>query len=328
MDGFTAIGKSDILFRVLKIGSISLAKDISTDRTVAQSGKHDRHFYALDRAIGRFGMRIFAPYTMDSAHWHGHVEVNFLTGASMTYVIDTDQIEVPPGQLVLFWAGIPHQLTRIATLGEAAAKLTNIYLPFDTFLFMPHIAPLQVALLGGGLACVSADLCGPEQVARWYRDYRSNDFERIEVMKAELNLLLRRALLGDLSYLRAPLADPGQDRTLSSAHIRHVVAMVRYIVENLAEPMTNANVAAVTGLHQNYALSLFSRTMRLPMKKFIIRMRLLRARALLIESGAAITTVAESSGFASISQFYDHFKTAYGLSPHAMRAKYTQMDLR
>lgn len=305
-----------------------MAKDTPVSAQTASSPSHERHFYALNRAIGRFGMRIFSPYTMETAHWHGHIEVNFLTGGSMTYVMDSDQIEVPPDQLVLFWAGIPHQLTHITPLGDAAVKLANIYLPVDTFLFMPHIAQLQVALLGGALACLPAHLCGPDQVARWYRDYRSNDVERLEVMKMELNALLRRALMGDLTYLRPSISDSGDDRTLSSAHIRHVVAMVRYIVENLAEPMTNADVAAVTGLHQNYALSLFTQTMRLPMKKFIIRMRLLRARALLMESGAAITTVAEDAGFGSISQFYDHFKTAYGLSPHAMRAKYTTMELR
>lgn len=305
-----------------------MVKDNHLPAATAGSINHDRHFYALNRAIGRFGMRIFSPYTMETAHWHGHVEVNFLTGGSMTYVMDSDQIEVPPDQLVLFWAGIPHQLTRVTHHSNGPAKLANIYLPVDTFLFMPHIAQLQVALLGGALACLPANLCGPDQVARWYRDYRSNDFERLEVMKMELNALLRRAMLDDLTYLRPPLSDPGDDRTLSSAHIRHVVAMVRFIVENLAEPMSNADVAAVTGLHQNYALSLFTRTMRLPMKKFIIRMRLLRARALLMESAAAITTVAEASGFQSISQFYDHFKTAYGLSPHAMRTKYTQMELR
>lgn len=310
-----------------------MLKGPGSAQSEVKAASHDRHFYALDRAIGRFGMRIFAPYTMETAHWHGHVEVNFLTGGSMTYVMGSDQVEVPPDQLVLFWAGIPHQLTHITPHGDGPhsnepVKLANIYLPFDTFLFMPHIAQLQVALLGGALACLPADLCGPDQIARWYRDYRSNDFERTEVMKMEFNALLRRALLGDLTYLRAPLAEPGQDRTLSSIHIRHVVAMVRFIVENLSEPMTNADVAAVTGLHQNYALALFSRTMRLPMKKFIIRMRLLRARALLMESGAAITTVAAAAGFQSISQFYDHFKTAYGLSPHAMREKYTNMELR
>jgi AraC-like DNA-binding protein len=289
---------------------------------------HERHFYALTRAIGRFGMRIFTPTIMETPHWHGHIELNFLTDASMTYRIDTQDVNVGPGQLVLFWAGIPHQLTGIAPTGNRPAKLANVYLPFDTFLFMPHIAQLQVALLGGALVSLPATLCDLEQIECWYRDYRSNDFERTEVMKMEMNAMMRRALLSDLTYLRPPVADPGDERRLSSAHIRHVVAMVRYIMENLPHPLSNADVAAVTGLHQNYALALFTRTMRLPMKRFIIRMRLLRARALLMESSIAISTVAEQSGFQSISQFYDHFKAAYGMSPHAMRLRYTRMDLR
>jgi AraC-like DNA-binding protein len=305
-----------------------MARDDASPRAPQGVPSHERQFYALTRAIGRFGMRVFTPYLMDQPHWHGHIEGNYLANASMTYRVEDQDIEIPEGRLVLFWAGIPHQLTAITPTGTATPRLTNLYLPVDTFLFMPHIAQLQVALLGGGLVMLSETLCGADLVDRWYRDYRSNDFERTEIMKMEMNAMMRRALLSPLDYLLNPVADPGDDRTLSSAHIRHVVAMVRFIMENLAEPITNADVAAVTGLHQNYALALFTRTMRLPMKRFIIRMRLLRARALLMESSTAITTVAEQSGFHSISQFYDHFKAAYGMSPHALRARYTQMDLR
>ncbi|WP_226781507.1 helix-turn-helix domain-containing protein [Oceaniglobus trochenteri] len=289
---------------------------------------HERHFYGLTRAVGRFGMRIFTPYAMETAHWHGHFEANFLTGATMSYDVDGCPIEVPEGRLALFWAGIPHRLTDVHPLGERSPKLANIYLPVDTFLFMPHIAELQVALLGGAVVCLDSTLCPPDRIPQWYRDYRSRDFERIEVMRMELNAMLRRAQTGDLHYLRPPLARADEGRSLSSAHIRHVVAMVRFILDNLAEPIDNAQVAAVTGLHPNYALSLFSRTMRLSMKKFVIRMRLLRARALLIQSGLAIAKVAEDSGFQSISQFYTHFKAAYGMSPHALRARYTRMALR
>jgi len=305
-----------------------MTRDEAPPRPSQGVPSHERQFYALTRAIGRFGMRVFTPYIMDQPHWHGHIEGNYLAHATMTYRVEDSEIEIPEGRLVLFWAGIPHQLTAITPTGTATPRLTNIYLPVDTFLFMPHIAQLQVALLGGGLVMLPDTLCGPDIMDRWYRDYRSNDFERTEIMKMEMNAMMRRALLSPLEYLLNPVADPGDDRTLSSAHIRHVVAMVRFIMENLAEPITNADVAAVTGLHQNYALALFTRTMRLPMKRFIIRMRLLRARALLMESATAITTVAEQSGFHSISQFYDHFKAAYGMSPHAMRARYTQMDLR
>ena len=296
------------------------------EQGIAGSPSHERHFYAQTSAVGRFGMRIFPPTLMARPHWHGHVELNFLTGARMTYAVEDQMIEVPENRLVLFWAGLPHQLTRIS--GPGPARLANIYLPFDAFLFLPHIAPLQVALLGGAIVMLPEALCSAERIQGWYRDYRAGDVERTEVFKMELNALLRRALLDPLAYLRPPMADPGNDRALSSAYTRHVVAMVRHIMENLSEPLSNASVAAVTGLHENYALALFTRTMRLPMKRFIIRMRLLRARAMLLESGLAISTVAAESGFASISQFYDHFGRAYGMAPHQMRARYTQMELR
>lgn len=292
------------------------------------TAKHERHFYALSRAIGRFGMRIFSPYTMQAPHWHGHIEGNFLAGATMTYEVNGEIVTVQPGRLVLFWAGIPHRLVSIDPEGEAPVRLANIYLPVDTFLFMPHIAQLQVALLGGAIVVLPADLCDAARIQGWYRDYRSHDFERAEVMKMEMNALMRRLLLSPLDYLLRPMADPGDERSLSSVHIRHVIAMVRFIMENLDRPISNADVAAVTGLHQNYALALFTRIMRLPMKRFVIRMRLLRARALLMESSRAISAVAEDSGFASISQFYDHFKAAFGMPPQAMRARYTSMQLR
>jgi AraC-like DNA-binding protein len=289
---------------------------------------HERHFYAVTQAFGRFGMRVFPPQVMPASHWHGHVEVNFLTGAAMTYAFDGGDIEVPEGTLVLFWAGLPHQLTRLARRPGSEAELCNIYIPVDAFLFMPHIARLQVAVLGGGIAELDPRLVDRDTIDRWYADYRSNDFERIEVVKMELNALFRRALLDEIRFLRAPLARPGARREIGPANIRHVITMVRFILDNLAEPITNADVAAATGLHRNYALTLFSRTMKMPLKRFVIRLRLMRARALLVESTTAIAGVAEATGFQSISQFYHHFRAAYGLPPNALRERYVGMSLR
>ena len=156
---------------------------------------------------------------------------------------------------------------------------------------------------------------------RWFADYRSGDTERLGAMRMELNALLRRGLIEGPHWLRPPLNERSDDRSLGAVHVRHVVAMVRHILENLTDPMTNADVTAVTGLHENYALAIFSRTMRMPMKRFIIRMRLIRARALLVESPLAISSVAEMSGFASLSQFYKHFRQAYDVAPHALRTR-------
>lgn len=289
---------------------------------------HDRHFYSRNRAFGRFGIRIFEPELMAQPHWHGHVELNFAMNFRMDYDFDGTSLTVPEGRLVLFWAGVPHQLTGIEPVGEGAQRLANIYLPLDSFLQMRHIMPLQAALIGRGMAVLPPSLCDSDLVQRWYMDYRSGDFERAEIVKMELNALFRRAAITGVDFLRPPQHEIGTDRALSSAHVRHIIAMVRYVLENLDKPLLNAQVTAVTGLHENYALSLFSKTMQVPLKQFINRMRLMRARALLVESSTAISAVAEQSGFSSITQFYAQFRAGYGISPAALRQHYIQMDLR
>jgi AraC-like DNA-binding protein len=289
---------------------------------------HERHFYATTQAFGRFGIRTFAPQVMPEPHWHGHIELNLCAAGILVYNIDGDTVRVPADEAAVFWAGVPHQLVAVEPVDDRAPRLTNIYLPVDAFLTMPHVARLQVALLSGAMLRLGGEVCPPDLIARWHRDYRTGDFERIEVIKMEFNALLRRALLDELSFLRHPLEKPEFQRTLSSAHIRHVIEMVRFVVENLAEPMTNADITRVTGLHENYALTLFTRTMRLPLKKFVIRLRLLRARGLLTQSSVAIATVAAQCGFTSISQFYQQFKAAYGLPPNAVREQYVRMELR
>lgn len=289
---------------------------------------HDRHFYSQLRAFGRFGIRIFEPVLMAQPHWHGHIEANFASHMRMTYDIDGTRLIVPENRLVLFWAGVPHQLTGVERLSDAPARLANIYLPLDSFLQMRHIMALQVAMIGRGMVVLPEELCDEALVQRWYADYRSGDFERAEIVKMELNALLRRAALSEFDFLRPPQHEITLDRSLGSAHVRHVIAMVRFVLENLDKPMLNADVTAVTGLHENYAVSLFSRTMQVPLKQFINRMRLMRARALLVESSTAISSVAEQCGFSSMTQFYAQFRSGYGISPAALRQHYVRMDLR
>ena len=297
-------------------------KDSSDSDRLKGAPKHERHFYATNRAFGRFGMRIFDPQTMEHPHWHGHVEANFCLHHAMGYDVDSEQVTVPAGRLAVFWAGIPHRLHTITQFGTEPPKLANIYLPLDAFLMMNHIMPLQVALLGGGMILLPEALCNEDMVRRWYADYRSGDFERTEVLKMELNALFRRAFLEAPEFLRQPRNDQAGARALSSVHIRHVIAMVRLVLENLDKPLKNAEITAVTGLHENYALGLFTKIMQTPLRQFVLRMRLMRARALLVESSLAIASIAEASGFTSISQFYHQFKAAYGVSPNWVRTQY------
>lgn len=282
--------------------------------------KRAREIGLRTQVFGRFGMRIFRPMLMDLAHWHGHIEANFLQSGNMNYIMDGEDINIPPRRLVLFWAGTPHRLHSVSPAGEMDPKLCNIYLPLDEFLSMPHIARLQTELLSGAIVSMPVDLCDWPTLERWYADYRDRKGEQLDLIKMEMNALFRRASLAPFNYLRNPHRTGSPSGIVGSIHVRHVVAMVRHVLENIDKNLSNSEVTRVTGLNANYALGLFSQTMHLSLKKFVIRMRLLRARALLVESDTAISNVALECGFGSVTQFYHHFAAAYGTTPHQTRS--------
>jgi len=102
----------------------------------------DRKFYAASSAFGRFGMRWFDPMLMEKEHFHGHIELNWLTAGSMDYVIDGHALTVPANRLIMFWAGIPHRTVGIDRGPAGDSRQCNVYLPLDTFLHMPNLGRL------------------------------------------------------------------------------------------------------------------------------------------------------------------------------------------
>lgn len=284
-------------------------------------GRPDRQFYARSIAFGRFGMRWFSPVLMEAAHSHGHIEMNWLSVGRLDYLFDGKPVTVPGHRLAIFWAGVPHQIVSLDRGSGDDAAQCNIYLPLDAFLHMSHVDNLHEAMMGGGVICFDEDTVGPGTLRRWYGDYRTGNPERQDILKVEIGAMLRRAALIGWTDLLPPWIGPVHGRGRQVAPTRYVVAMVRHILENLSEPLTVTDVARAAGLHPNYALNLFTSVMRVPIRKFVVRMRLLQARTLLFESNLSITNVAFQSGFNSQSQFYAQFRRAYGVTPLQMRRR-------
>ncbi|WP_421760305.1 helix-turn-helix domain-containing protein [Devosia sp.] len=292
------------------------------EKAAAPVPRPDRQFYAQTQAFGRFGIRWFDPQIMPHEHLHGHIELNWLTDGSMDYVIDGRPIRVPSQRLVMFWAGIPHQTVALDTGANGESRQCNVYLPLDSFLHMHNLGKLTETMMGGGVVALNPGTLGADTLQRWYQDYRSGDAERADILKEEIALMLRRAAVTGWDILMAPWIESVGTAARAASPLRYVVAMIRHILENLSEPLRAEDVAKVVGLHPNYALNLFTEVMRVPLHKFVVRMRLIRARSLLFEGSLSIENVAFESGFTALSQFYVQFRNAYGLTPRQMRAHY------
>ncbi|MBJ3785382.1 helix-turn-helix domain-containing protein [Devosia sediminis] len=277
----------------------------------------DRSFYASGKAFGRFGMRAFRPQVMAEAHSHGHIEFNWLTAGRLDYVLDGQPFGVGANRLVAFWAGIPHQT--VAVHEADAARQINIYLPMDAFLEMQQLGRLTETLMGGGVIALSPDCAGLDLLERWHGDYRSGHALRSDLVRTEIGTMFRRAALTGWETLLPPWLETQGTAGRTATPTRHVVRMVRHIVENITDPLSAEDIADVVGLHPNYAADLFTKVMRVSVQKFVVRMRLIRARSLLFDGKLSVANVAIEAGFGSQTQFYEHFRKAYGMTPRQMR---------
>ena len=278
----------------------------------------DRKFYGPGRAFGRFGVRSFPPQLMPAPHSHGHIELNWLTRGTMDYLVDGRPLIVGPERLVAFWAGIPHQ-TMALSPETSQGRQVNIYLPVDAFLDMPQLGLLTETLMGGGVVQLRPGAIGIDTLDRWHGDYRSGNSLRTDIVKIEIGAMFRRAALTGWDLLLPAWIENTSVRTRTASPVRYVVRMVRHIVENLTDPLTAQSIADVVGLHPNYATNLFAKVMHISVQKFVVRMRLIRARSLLFEGNLSISNIAFQSGFSSLTQFYEHFRNAYGITPSEMR---------
>jgi AraC-like DNA-binding protein len=309
-------------FRLLKISGAMPNPSSPQLKAAPPVPRPDRQFYAKTAAFGRFGIRWFDPQMMEREHFHGHIEMNWLTAGSMDYLVDGKPVEVPARRLVLFWAGIPHRTTGIDRGPNGDSRQCNVYLPLDSFLHMPKLGRLTETMMGGGVIALPLDSIGDETLVRWYNDYRRGDAERGDILRSEIGLMLRRASVDGWDELLSPWIEAVQPATRGATPLRYVVAMIRHILENLSEPLRAEDIAKVVGLHPNYALNLFTAVMNVSIHRFVLRMRLIRARALLFEGSLSIENVAFQSGFASLSQFYHQFGNAYGITPRQLRSQH------
>lgn len=260
---------------------------------------------------------------MSAPHRHSQFEINHLLEGAMTYWFDGRSITVHAGQTVLFWGMVPHQ----AVSRPEGTRFTCLYIPAALFMRLPISDGLRTTLFRGGM--VVADTAYPtdaEMFRRWREDLLLDDHQLEDIVRDELSSRLRRLDRDGWHDLfeRAPGA-------LAGAHAEarrsdKVEAMVRHIGQAASEKLSVEAVAGAAGLHPNYAMSLFKRTLGITIADYVMRTRLDAAQALLISSDRKIADIAFDAGFGSLSRFYDAFQRRFGMSPTKLRRLHMQAN--
>jgi AraC-like DNA-binding protein len=97
-------------------------------------------------------------------------------------------------------------------------------------------------------------------------------------------------------------------------------AIVKYIDENISDPMLNLSAAAAAfGFSERYTQSLILKSTAKSFFEYIDQKRMKMAYALLSESGMSVNDIAIKCGFSLPNSFYKSFKRHFGFPPTELR---------
>lgn len=98
-----------------------------------------------------------------------------------------------------------------------------------------------------------------------------------------------------------------------------LVKAIREMEQNMEDPLTRDEIARRVGLSQRQLERLFRRYLNTTPARHYLRLRLLRARHLLLQTTLSITGIAVASGFCSTSHFSRCYREVFGHSPRDER---------
>lgn len=102
-------------------------------------------------------------------------------------------------------------------------------------------------------------------------------------------------------------------------HRSEIEAALRYIEDNLGEPLTLSRIADHVNFSKNYFSQLFKQSMGENLVDYIARIRINRAKELLLSSDYKVYEIAAEVGFESQHYFNRLFKTLVGVTPTEYR---------
>ncbi|MGY5765054.1 helix-turn-helix domain-containing protein [Brachybacterium sp. DNPG3] len=295
-----------------------------------------------------------APPHMETMHRHDDVEINAVLHGELRYLFAGRPLVVREGEIAVFWAAQPHGLVD-SQPGDACW----VHVPFATVLGwgLPEAdtAPL---LRASPLVVHAPELAARTALLAedWSREITAEG-ERIALL--EIQATLRRILragprppgptsgTGPGATVGAgpgpgatvgagPGPTPGAGSgptagagpgpnptsgagTTTDGRLQQVGAMARFVMDRHRDPIAVADIAAAVHLTPSHAMTVFRRTVGVTLGQYVTMCRVADAQRLLLTTSLTTAEIAATSGFGSLSSFYQHMTAACGMSPREYR---------
>lgn len=268
---------------------------------------HWEHFYYKSNTLI---LDLRKPNCMPNPHWHAHIEVNIPLDGIVEYHINGHNYVLHRGEVGLFLALMPHQVIR-----TDCNELAILYFPVDQLFTWDNELMLQHILAGKLLQLTPKVPLNRAKFMEWLNESQGDNLRLREITQQEIKLFIQRLSL---------LHSPSKPNTITNKSLKHIITTLLYISQQFDTHLTIAQLADLTRTNKNYLSTLFTQTLGISIKQYIINLRLSYALALIEEGELNITDIIFLSGFHSKNSFYRAFKKYFGCSPKKVN-EYSQL---
>ena len=101
----------------------------------------------------------------------------------------------------------------------------------------------------------------------------------------------------------------------------HVIKMLRYIEQNIAQPIALSHISRQVGLSREYTSALFRREMGVTLTDYINDQKMILAREMILAGEYTLASIAEQLGFENYNYFSRLFKQKFCISPIQFKKK-------
>lgn len=269
-----------------------------------------------------FAMREFKLPSFSSP-WHFHPEIE------LTYVIQSrgrrfvgDHVaSFRPGDLVLVGANLPHFWHNDIGARRDKSQAHSFVIQFREdclgaeFFSLPELAGVR-RLLSAARRGLQFTGRTRDAVAAIMLDMRKHS--GISQLIDLLNILKLLALAEEPTVLSSAGFDPRLDERAGE----RINRAYEHVFRNFTNRLDYEDIAKEAGMSQSAFCHYFRKLTGRTLSDFVREVRLGHARKLLIETDEGIAQVAYASGYESISNFNQHFRTVVGASPNKYRQEH------
>ncbi|HDQ45224.1 MAG TPA: helix-turn-helix domain-containing protein [bacterium] len=263
-----------------------------------------------------FTVEMWTPKLMPRPDRHNEIEINLLTGGSITYFIHDRKIKLSSKRPAVFWALVPHQIIHF----DNDAPYYVCTIPFAQFMNWQLPSSFVDHILKGDIVNTTTNRgfqYDKYLMEIWLQDISAGDLKRIDVSAMEIRAWLHRFALNSMPAEW----DADKEAEHEFSMINLVEKIIIFIARNYMNPIKNEDIGKAVGLHPDYANTIFKKSFGMTLNQYVLMQRILHVERQLSVSNDSITEIAYEAGFNSLSRFNAAFREKCRCSPREYRKR-------